>query len=212
MDRSKGFFITVICFVYFVICVLAVVYFFLTNFSFFSLDYNTPVSFLGTLLTIPQALFLMSIFILITSLILLSKIKSMVTFFKKATYLFAVYNTSVAFCAALFLFIPCIFSCQNDYKPVVNTGEISLSRVVLLEDFDFGGRETLHFYVLRFPFGLGESIATIKLYSHSVPRKDIEWLLVHENNQYHITTTNSDAIETLTEFNSFPIHTNLIRL
>ena len=48
MDRSKGFFITVICFVYFVICVLAVVYFFLTNFSFFSLDYNTPVSFLGS--------------------------------------------------------------------------------------------------------------------------------------------------------------------
>ena len=86
MDRSKGFFITVICFVYFVICVLAVVYFFFSNFSFFSLDYITPVSFLGTLLTIPQALFLMSIFILITSLILLSKIKSMFTFFKKATY------------------------------------------------------------------------------------------------------------------------------
>lgn len=83
MDRSKGFFITVICFVYFVICVLSVVYFFFSNFSFFSLDYNTPVSFLGTLLTIPQALFLMSIFILITSLILLSKIKSMVAFFKK---------------------------------------------------------------------------------------------------------------------------------
>ena len=212
MDRSKGFFITVICFVYFVICVLAVVYFFFSNFSFFSLDYITPVSFLGTLLTIPQALFLMSIFILITSLILLSKIKSMVTFFKKATYLFAVYNTSVAFCAALFLFIPCIYSCQNDYKSVVNTGEISLSRVVLLEDFDFGAEETLHFYVLRFPFGLGENIATIRLYSHSVPTKDIEWLLVHENNQYDITTTNSDAIETLTEFNSFPIHTNLIRL
>ena len=212
MDRSKGFFITVICFVYFVICVLAVIYFFFSNFSFFSLDYITPVSFLGTLLTIPQALFLMSIFILITSLILLSKIKSMVTFFKKATYLFAVYNTSVAFCAALFLFIPCIFSCQNDYKPVVNTGEISLSRVVLLEDFDFGGEETLHFYVLRFPFGLGEKIATVKLYSHSVPTKDIEWLLVHENNQYDITTTNSDAIETLTREDSFPIHTNLIRL
>lgn len=88
MDRSKGFFITVICFVYFVICVLSVVYFFFSNFSFFSLDYITPVSFLGTLLTIPQALFLMSIFILITSLILLSKIKSMVTFLKKQlTYL-----------------------------------------------------------------------------------------------------------------------------
>ena len=188
------------------------VYFFLTNFSFFSLDYNTPVSFLGTLLTIPQALFLMSIFILITSLILLSKIKSMVAFFKKATYLFAIYNISVAFCAALFLFIPCIFSCQNDYKFVVNTGEISLSRVVLLEEFDFGGEETLHFYVLRFPFGLGEKIATIELYRHSIPTEDIEWLLVHENNQYDITTTNSDAIETLTEFNSFPIHTNLIRL
>ena len=138
MDRSKGFFITVICFVYFVICVLSVVYFFFSNFSFFSLDYNTPVSFLGTLLTIPQALFLMSIFILITSLILLSKIKSMVAFFKKATYLFAIYNISVAFCAALFLFIPCIYSCQNDYKSVVNTGEISLSRVVLLEEFGFG--------------------------------------------------------------------------
>ena len=212
MDRSKGFFITVICFVYFVICVLVVVYFLFSNFSFFSLDYNTPVSFLGTLLTIPQALFLMSIFILITSLMLFSKIKSMVAFFKKATYLFAIYNISVAFCAALFLFIPCIYSCRRNYKSVVNTGEISLSRVVLLEDFDFGGRETLYFYVLRFPFGLGESIATIKLYSHSVPRKDIEWLLVHENNQYHITTTNSDAIETLTEINSFPIHTNLIRL
>ncbi len=212
MDRSKGFFITVICFVYFVICVLAVVYFFLTNFSFFSLDYNTPVSFLGTLLTIPQALFLMSIFILITSLMLLSKIKSIVTFFKKTTYLFAIYNISVAFCAALFLFIPCIFSCQNDYKSVVNTGEISLSRVVLLDEFDFGGEETLHFYVLRFPFGLGEKIATVELYRHSIPTEDIEWLLVHENNQYDITTTNSDAIETLTEFNSFPIHTNLIRL
>lgn len=83
MDRSKGFFITVICFVYFVICVLSVVYFFFSNFSFFSLDYNTPVSFLGTLLTIPQALFLMSIFILITSLMLFSKIKSMVAFLKK---------------------------------------------------------------------------------------------------------------------------------
>ncbi len=211
MDRSKGFFITVICFVYFVICVLAVVYFFLTNFSFFSLDYNTPVSFLGTLLTIPQALFLMSIFILITSLILLSKTKSMVAFFKKATYLFAIYNISVAFCAALFLFIPCIYSCQNDYKSVVNTGEISLSRVVLLEEFGFG-EETLHFYVLRFPFGLGEKIATVELYRHSIPTEDIEWLLVHENNQYDITTTNSDAIETLTREDSFPIHTNLIRL
>lgn len=212
MDRSKGFFITVICFVYFVICVLSVVYFFFSNFSFFSLDYNTPVSFLGTLLTIPQALFLMSIFILITSLMLFSKIKSMVAFFKKATYLFAIYNISVAFCAALFLFIPCIFSCQNDYKSVVNTGEISLSRVVLLEEFNFGGEETLHFYVLRFPFGLGEKIATVELYRHPIPTKDIEWLLVHENNQYNITTTNSDAIETLTEFNSFPIHTYLIRL
>ena len=212
MDRSKGFFITVICFVYFVICVLSVVYFFFSNFSFFSLDYNTPVSFLGTLLTIPQALFLMSIFILITSLMLFSKIKSMVAFFKKATYLFAIYNISVAFCAALFLFIPCIYSCRRNYKSVVNTGEISLSRVVLLEDFDFGGRETLYFYVLRFPFGLGEKIATVELYRHSIPTEDIEWLLVHENNQYHITTTNSDAIETLTEINSFPIHTNLIRL
>jgi hypothetical protein len=133
-------------------------------------------------------------------------------FLKKATYLFAIYNISVAFCAALFLFIPCIYSCQRDYKSVVNTGEISLSRVVLLEDFDFGAEETLHFYVLRFPFGLGENIATIRLYSHSVPTKDIEWLLVHENNQYDITTTNSNAVETLTRKNFYPIHTNLIRL
>ncbi len=81
--------------------------------------------------------------------------------------------------------------CRRNYKSVLNTGEFLLSelfylRILILETT---------FYVLRFPFGLGESIATIKLYIHSGTKKKIlsgYWFM---NNQYHYST-NSDAIET----------------